>query len=133
MPGPAPAKWYRLSLAFDGFPGFITESIFCIQLSPVMRTPGFTNVNSPQNVKKTLASMPDAAAVVDRINVGQMRSRSPPHAMIVILFSLFRPSSVRAACSSSWVSSSLMRLTPSGSRSGTCRPRAGPTPAVRCR
>ena len=71
-------------------------------------TSGFTNVNSPQKVKKTLASMPEAAAVVDRISVGQMRSRSPPHAMIVILFCLFRPSSVRAACSSSWVSSSLI-------------------------
>ena len=60
-----------------------------------MRTPGFTSVNRPQNVKKTLASMPEAAAVVDRISVGQMRSRSPPHAMIVILFSLFRPPSLR--------------------------------------
>jgi len=40
--------------------------------------------------------MPDAAAVVDRINVGQMRSSSPPHAMIVILFFLLRCSSAFA-------------------------------------
>ena len=39
-----------------------------------MRTPGFTIANKPQNVKKTLASMPLAAAVVARIVVGQMRS-----------------------------------------------------------
>ena len=64
----------------------MTDIIFCIQLSPVMRTPGFTIANRPQNVKKTLASMPLAAAVVARIVVGQMRSRFPPQAMIVILF-----------------------------------------------
>ena len=52
----------------------------------MIRTPGFTIANSPQNVKKTLASMPLAAAVVARIVVGQMRSRFPPQAMIVILF-----------------------------------------------
>src|SRR5688572_10977998 len=63
--------------------------IFCIQLSPVMRTPGFTIANSPQNVKNTLDSMPLAAAVVARMVVGQMRSRSPPHAMIVSLFFFF--------------------------------------------
>ena len=63
--------------------------IFCIQLSPVMRTPGFTIANSPQNVKNTLDSMPLAAAVVARIVVGQMRSRSPPQAMIVSLFFFF--------------------------------------------
>ena len=63
--------------------------IFCIQLSPVMRTPGFTIANNPQNVKNTLDSMPLAAAVVARIVVGQMRSRSPPQAMIVSLFFFF--------------------------------------------
>ena len=69
--------------------------IFCIQLSPVMRTPGFTMANRPQKVKKTVDSMPLAAAVVARIVVGQMRSRSPPHAMIV---SLFFFSTARALC-----------------------------------
>src|SRR6266581_3682540 len=60
--------------------------IFCIQVSPVMRTSGFTMANRPQNVKNTDASIPLAAAVVARIVVGQIRSRSPPQAMIVSLF-----------------------------------------------
>ena len=81
-----------------------------------MRTSGFTSANSPQNVKKTLACMPDAAAVVDRISVGQMRSRSPPHAMIVILFSLLMPGSGAASCcasASSSVRSAALMVTPS--------------------
>ena len=70
--GPAPAKWYRDSFAFCADPGFITDIIFCIQLSPVIRTSGFTIANRPQNVKNTLDSIPDAAAVVARIVVGQI-------------------------------------------------------------
>ena len=68
--GPAPANWYRLSLAFCAEPGFIIDIIFCIQFEPVMRTSGFTIAKSPQNVKKTEDSIPEAAAVVARIVVG---------------------------------------------------------------
>src|SRR3954462_4045331 len=91
MKGPAPAKFNLESFAFAGDPGFITESIFCIQFSPVMRVPGFTSANSPQNVKNTDDSIPDAAAVVERISVGQIRSRSPLQAMMVSLFSFTTP------------------------------------------
>ncbi len=42
----------------------IIASIFCIQLSPVMRTSSFTSGNSPQNVKKIVVSIPMAAPVV---------------------------------------------------------------------
>ena len=54
-----------------------------------MRTSGRTIANRPQKVKNTLDSIPLAAAVVARIVVGQIRSRSPPHAMIVSLFFFF--------------------------------------------
>ena len=50
----------------------MTDIIFCIQLSPVIRTPGFTIANRPQKVKKTLDSIPEAAAVVARIVVGHI-------------------------------------------------------------
>ena len=36
------------------------DIIFCIQLSPVIRLPGFTNVWRPQKVTKTLVGMPIA-------------------------------------------------------------------------
>ena len=78
-----------------------------------MRTPGFTIANSPQNVKKTLDSIPLAAAVVARIVVGQIRSSSPPHAMIVSLFffsmrlaSLASSASTRCSRSASCAASS---------------------------
>src|SRR5690349_7569830 len=52
-------------------------SIRCIQFSPVMRTPSRTNGRRPQKVTKTLHWTPLAAAVDDRISVGQIRSSSP--------------------------------------------------------
>jgi hypothetical protein len=42
---------------------------------PVIRFSGLTNANRPQKVKNTDTSIPDAAAVVDRMRVGQIRSR----------------------------------------------------------
>jgi hypothetical protein len=62
-------------------------------------------------VKKTEDSIPEAAAVVARIVVGQIRSRSPPHAMIVSLFffsirlpSAYSSTSTRRSRSASWSS-----------------------------
>jgi len=37
-------------------PRFIIDSIFCIQLSPVIRTSFFTSGNRPQKVKNTVVS-----------------------------------------------------------------------------
>ena len=60
----------------------MAATIFCIQFSPVRWTSSFTNENRPQNVKKTVVSIPMAAPVVARIICGQTLSRSPLHAMI---------------------------------------------------
>src|SRR5262245_66642439 len=95
-----PAKLYRDSLALDVEPGFICPSALVIQSLPVFRRrSGLTSANRPQNVKKTLTSIAEAAAVVDKISVGHTRSRCPSQAMIVILFFLliwFRSASARS-------------------------------------
>ena len=82
MAGPAPAKFIFDKPRCSVPPRFIIDIIFCIQFSPVMRTSFFTSGNSPQKVKNTVVCMPIAAAVVARMNVGQIRSRSPLHAKI---------------------------------------------------
>ena len=55
----------------------MTDSIFCIQFSPVMRRSSWTNVWRPQNVMKTRHLTPMAPAVDARIMVAQTFSRSP--------------------------------------------------------
>src|SRR5450759_3848259 len=75
--GPAPAKFIFDSFRCSSPPRFIIESIFCIQFSPVMRTWFLTSGKRPQNVKNTVVSLPIAAPVVARINVGQTLSSSP--------------------------------------------------------
>ncbi len=63
---------------------FIPASILVIALVPVIRTSSRTRGNSPQNVKKIVVCMPYAAPVEPRMRVGQILSRSPLHATIVI-------------------------------------------------
>src|SRR5579859_568764 len=75
--GPAPAKFIFESFRCASPPRFITESIFCIQFSPVMRISFLTSGKRPQNVKKMVVSFPIAAPVVARIMVAQTFSRSP--------------------------------------------------------
>ena len=87
-------------------PRFMTDIIFCIQFSPVILTSFLTSGNNPQNVKKTVVCMPIAAAVVARMKVGQIRSRSPLQAMITsfLCFALSRSCSwisVRSSATSS--------------------------------
>ena len=55
----------------------MTESIFCIQFSPVTRLPSFTKVWRPQKVTKTLHGMAIAPAVEARIMAAHVFSRSP--------------------------------------------------------
>src|SRR5579859_3888882 len=83
--GPAPAKFIFESFKCSSPPRFIIESIFCIQFSPVMRTSFLTSGKRPQNVKKTVVSLPIAAPAVARISVGQILSSSPLQAKIVSL------------------------------------------------
>jgi hypothetical protein len=69
-----------------------------------------TNAKRPQKVKNTDTSIPDAAAVVDRMRVGQIRSRWPSQATMVILFFLLKPSRASrssSACSISFASSAV--------------------------
>src|ERR1700694_1010459 len=75
--GPAPAKFILDSFRCMSPPRFITESIFCIQFSPVMRTSFLTSGNRPQKVKNTVVSFPMAAPVVARMRVGHILSSSP--------------------------------------------------------
>ncbi len=82
MAGPAPAKFIFDRPRCSVPPRFIIDIIFCIQFSPVMCTSFRTRGKSPQNVKKMVVSMPIAAPVVPRMNVGQILSRSPLQAMI---------------------------------------------------
>jgi len=86
-------------------PGLSTDSAFVIHSLPVMRFSGFTSANRPQKVKKTDTSIPEAAAVVDRMRVGQMRSRWPSQATIVILFFLLNPSRASRSASARSMSS----------------------------
>ena len=75
--GPMPRKFILDSLRW-AMPGrCMMDSIFCIQLSPVIRLPGFTNVWRPQKVTKTLVGMPIAPAVEARIMAAQVFSSSP--------------------------------------------------------
>jgi hypothetical protein len=86
----------------------MTESIFCIQFSPVMRTSFFTSGNSPQNVKNTVVSRPIAAPVVDRISVGHTWSRSPDQAKMTSLSCPWpSPSEATAASSTGSVCSAI--------------------------
>src|SRR4029450_2515592 len=95
-----PPKLYRDSFAFPVEPGFICPSAFVIQSFPVLRRrSGFTIANNPQNVKNSLTSIPEAAAVVDRISVGHTRSRCPSQATIVILFFRLNPSTASRSAS----------------------------------
>ena len=55
----------------------MTDSIFCIQFSPVIRFSSLTKAWRPQNVTKTRTVTPIAAAVEARIMVAQIFSRSP--------------------------------------------------------
>ena len=72
-----PRKFIVLSLRW-AMPGrCIALIIFCIQFSPVIRTPGFTNVWRPQKVTNTLVGVPMAPAVEARIMAAQVFSRSP--------------------------------------------------------
>ena len=88
-----PPKLYRESFALRGRAGVhLPERLRHPVLPGLARRSGFTSANSPQNVKNTLTSIPEAAAVVDRISVGQTRSRCPSQATIVILFFLLMPS-----------------------------------------
>src|SRR6266852_2410217 len=93
-------------------PRFMSESIFCIQLSPVMRTSFFTSGKSPQKVKKTVVSLPIAAAVVARMSVGQTLSSSPLHANMTnrSTNSGFLSATASAPCAAGGFSSVLMLI-----------------------
>src|SRR5450759_4682414 len=100
--GPAPAKFILDSFRCWSPPRFIVDSIFCIQFSPVMRTWFLTSGKRPQNVKKTVVSLPIAAPVVARIRVGQILSSSPLEAKITSfsVCSAFFSASCSANCAS---------------------------------
>src|SRR3990172_3998679 len=75
--GPIPRKFIFESLRWL-IPGrCISESIFCIHVSPVTRTSSFTQGWGPQKVMKTFVLTPLAAAVVARMSDAQVFSRSP--------------------------------------------------------
>ena len=86
-----------------------------IQSFPVLRRrSGFTSANNPQKVKNTLTSIPEAAAVVDRISVGHTRSRCPSQATIVILFFRLNPSAASRSASAWSISSRIASVSPCG-------------------
>ncbi len=55
----------------------MNESIFCIQVSPVIRFESLTKTWRPQKVTKTRVRTPIAAPVEARMRVAQTFSRSP--------------------------------------------------------
>ena len=72
-----PRKFILLSLRWE-MPGrCMNDIIFCIMLSPVIRTSSLTKAWRPQNVRKTRTVAPIAAPVVARIIAAQIFSSSP--------------------------------------------------------
>src|SRR6266568_451200 len=73
---PMPPKCTLPSFRWSVPPRSTSDSAFCIQFLPVIRLLLRWSTRSPQNVKNTSTSRPEAAPVVARIMVGQTRSRS---------------------------------------------------------
>src|SRR6266536_622169 len=81
---PIPPKLILPSFRWSVPPRSISDSPFCIQFLPVIRLSLRWSTRSPQKVKKTSTSRPDAAPVVARIMTGQTRSRALLQQMIAM-------------------------------------------------